>query len=768
MGDDTDYSGDFKGAAVYHNTTINNYANAAPSEVAAPELAAAMERLQALPLDMIPPVTALPAGSVMPLAPNPLFVGRQADLMALARSLVAGGTAAIGQIAAATGLGGIGKTQLATEFAHRYGTNFLGGVFWLSFADADAIPGEIARCGGAAGQRLTDDFDALPLEQQLHFVGAAWQSPLPRLLIFDNCEDEALVETWRPKTGGCRVLVTSRRLDWSPHLGVNALPLDVLARGESLDLLCKHRGDLATDDSELDAIAGELGDLPLALHLAGSFLYQYRHAAPGAPTQYLAALRAPELLEHPSLTAGGTSPTRHDQHIGRTFALSWQRLDRTDATDALAMRALARLACFAPGEPVPRWLLLASLSIDEDEAAQMQVADALQRLTDLGLGEAELDGSLVLHRLLVAFIRNSADDLPEAQAAVERTAEKEAEQLIDAGYPAPLQAWQVHLRAVAEAAAEAGANSERTGGLLLCLGNYLRMIVDLDGTLAAYERALAIGEATYGPDHPNIATAVNNLGIALHDKGDFDGAQAAYQRALAIDEAAYGPYHPTIARDVNNLGNVLQDKGDLDGAQAAFERALAMDEATYGLNHANVATIVNNLGGVLRGLGDLDGAQAAFERALAIDEATHGPKHPSVGIRVNNLGGVLQDKGDFLGAEAAFEHAMAINEAAYGPDHPTVARNVNNLGYVLKDKGDLDGAQTAFERALAINQASYGPEHHEVGSNLANLGSVLQDKGDLDGAQAAYQRALAIFETFLGADHPSTQAVRSNLAGLPP
>lgn len=632
MGDDNDFSGDFRGATVNFKSTFEQ---APPSDVSADELAAAEERMRALPLDVIPPVAALPGGSVMPLAPNRLFVGRRQDLMALAQSIVAGGTTAIGQIAAATGLGGIGKTQLAAEFAHRYGTYFLGGVFWLSFADAGAIPGEVARCGAAAGLCLSDDFDALPLEQQLQLVGAAWHGPLPRLLIFDNCEDEALLETWRPKTGGSRVLVTSRRMDWSPHLGVNALPLGVLAREESLDLLCKHRGDLTADNSELDAIAEELGDLPLALHLAGSFLYQYRHAPMGAPAHYLAALCAPDLLQHASLTAAGASPTQHDQHIGRTFALSWQRLDETDATDALAMQALARLACFAPGEPAPRWLLLASLDTGEDEAAQIRAADALQRLTDLGLGEMEGDGALVLHRLLVAFVQNTADDLPEALAAVERAFKEEAGKLITTGYPAPLQAWQVHLRAVAEAAAEAG--GEHAVGLLLSLGKYLRMIADLDGALDAHERALAIGEATHGPEHPDIAAASNELGSVLQEKGDLDGAQAAFERALTIFEATYGPDHPHVATSVNNLGDVLQEKGDFDGAQAAYERALAINEATHGPEHPSVAIRVNNLGSVLRDKGDLDGAKAAFERALVIFENRLGADHPSTQTVRDNL-----------------------------------------------------------------------------------------------------------------------------------
>jgi hypothetical protein len=143
----------------------------------------------------------------MPLAPNTLFVGRDNELHILARTL-AQGTATV--IAATTGLGGIGKTQLATEFVHRYGQFFPGGVFWLSFAKAAAVPGEIAACGSIGAMNLPN-FATLDLADQVARVRAEWQHPTPRLLVFDNCEDEQLLTDWRPSSGGCHVLLTARR-----------------------------------------------------------------------------------------------------------------------------------------------------------------------------------------------------------------------------------------------------------------------------------------------------------------------------------------------------------------------------------------------------------------------------------------------------------------------------------------------------------------------------------------------------------------------------
>jgi len=259
----------------------------------------------------------------MPLRPNRYFVGREDQLKTIASNLKAGDATTISEVtvAASSGLGGVGKTQLACEFVYRYGRYFHG-VYWMSFAEPGGVPAEIAYCGGTGGMNLRPDFHTLPFEQRVRAVMAEWQSELPWLLVFDNCEDEDLLDQWLPRTGGCRVLVTSRRGNWDPSLGVIDLPLKVFSRQESLALLREYRPDLAPDDPHLNAIADELGDLPLALDLAGRYLVKYRSEV--TPAAYLADIQRLELLEHPSLRrARGVSPTKHDMDVWRTFAVSY-------------------------------------------------------------------------------------------------------------------------------------------------------------------------------------------------------------------------------------------------------------------------------------------------------------------------------------------------------------------------------------------------------------------------------------------------------------
>jgi len=155
------------------------------------------------------------------------------------------------------------------------------------------------------------------------------------------------------------------------------------------------------------------------------------------------------------------------------------------------------------------------------------------------------------------------------------------------GAPQDWPQWAVLLPHVLAAAGHAGHPGRQPGPavmndaswLLDRAGTYLQVQAQLTDAKTLLERALAIDEAAYGPDHPDVGIRLNNLAQVLQDLGDPAGARALQERALAIDEAAYGPDHPVVARDLNNLATILRALGDLAGARPLQERALAITEA---------------------------------------------------------------------------------------------------------------------------------------------------------------------------------------------
>jgi tetratricopeptide (TPR) repeat protein len=690
-----------------------------------------------LPLDHLPPpTTELPPHSRMLFGRNPQFVGRERDIMNLAVA-IANPAPTVIVAAVATGVGGIGKTSVAVEFAYRYGRYFQGGVFWLNCADPAVIPGEIAACAVA----LDLPVGGLPLGEQMAAVKRAWQDPIPRLVIFDNCEDPKVLDQWKPTVGGCRVLVTARRAAWRD---ADCVPLATLARDNSVALLQRLCPRLTA--AEAGPLAEDLGDLPLALHLAGSYLETYDHVT-------VAAYRTQLSLAHPSLRGRGTDalPTRRERDVERTFALSYDQLDPANEIDALAAWLLACAAWCAHGVPIPRELLLTMLP--EGLALEAEDAiDALARLRTLGL----LDGQsvLVLHRLLASYVQQQVAS-PPTMAPSRPRLRKRANQALDrvdavlASYVQPQPASTT--QAVVERALIAQAARINSAGLPTAMAPILPHL--RERARQALDRVDAQASDLLDP-----------LAYHLHIMGDYAGARPLLERALAIREAALGPDHPDTARSMHYLANLLSDLEEYAAARPLYERALAIREAALGPDHHATASTLNSLAKLISDLEEYAAARPLYERALAIREATLGPEHPDTASIVGNLGILLRDMGDFAGARPLYERALAIREVALGPNHPDTARTLNALASLLRDTGEYDSARPLYEWGLAIREATLGPNHPDTATSLNSLASLLRDTGEYQEAKPLFERALAIREAVLGPNHSQTRRTRDNLA----
>jgi tetratricopeptide (TPR) repeat protein len=589
-------------------------AERAPLKIDPAALESAQQHVDRLPLDRVPDLAALPDVSRMPLARNPFFVGRTSDLIAIARGLKTPDTTVCPTVAI-TGMAGVGKSQLASEFVHRYGQFFAGGVFWLSFADASAVPSEIAACGSDRMPGLRPAFDRLTPEEQLQEMRAALQSPIPRLLVFDNCEDEELLVRWRPTTGGCRVLLTSRRAHWTGAVGVQSYPLDVLRMAESITLLRNHRPDLTSDNPALHEIAAELGHLPLALHLAGSFLADYRNSV--SPAEYLAQLRSPALLQHPSLQRSGYSPTSHEQDVARTFALSYERLDRDDPVDRRAREMLARAAYLAPGELIDWQLLRATL---EPVTPALLDDDALRRLVETGLLESPSGGVFRMHRLLALFVRTTVAE-PAVQHAVEQALLDLVASFKRAQLPKLPALLVPHLRSAADAALPRG--NELAASLCSAVAEDSTRNGAFASARRYAEQALAIREQVLGLEHPDTASSLNDLAEVLREQGEYAAARPLYERGLAIREQVLGPEHADTANSLNNLAMLLYQQRDYTNAKSMLERALHIHDRVFGSVHPNTFTLLSHLAQIHLFHGNRLQARQYFTRALAVAE-----RHP--------------------------------------------------------------------------------------------------------------------------------------------
>ena len=701
-------------------------------------LADALARLQALPRTDIPALAPLPPGSHMPLRRNPLFVGREADLRALACALADGATVAIGQIAAATGLGGIGKTNLASEFVHRYGQFFAGGVYWISFGDTAAIPAEVASCG-AAGLVDRPDWAALRPDDQVRQVRAAWAEPIPRLLVFDNCDDtdevsaEALLTAWCPTSGGAVVLITSRRGVWDAGLGVTPCALGVLAREESIDLL--RRLQSALTDADADAIAATVGDLPLALHLSGNYLKEYRSVRPDT---YLRELET-ALLAHPALEGRGARhspthpkrpPTQHERHVAKTFAMSYNRLTRDNPTDTAAQALLARAACFAPGEPIPRTILLATLT--QDGGDDLLAEDGLYRLVALGLLAEQPGGTVTLHRLLAAFVGQLVHDA-DAAAATETVLLTTL--LAEGTWPQLLRAAgreiEVHLRHTAAAALPRG--DQAAINLGQHFGDYLQANYAHSEAIQWYERVLPLIRQV--GERIGEANVLQRIGDVQQFRKEMDGALASYAAALTLFRQVGERIGE--ANVLQRIGDVQQFRDDYDAALANYENGLSLFRQVG--ERIGEANVLQRIGDVQQFRKEMDGALASYAAALTLFR--HIGARVGEAYVLRGIGAVQQFRKEMDGALASYTAALTLSRQV--GDRLGEAYVLQRIGAVQQFRDDHDAALTNYENALTLFR-QVGDRLGEANA-LKAIGDVQQFRDDYDTALANYAAALTLF-----------------------
>ena len=585
-----------------------------------------------------------------------LFKGRAAFMRRLRDSLTRadGGAAAIAG-RAVHGLGGVGKTRAAVEYAWAHRAEYCA----LALLDAETAEKLQAGLAALVGPLRLEADPAKDEAARMEAV-LAWLNAHPGwLLILDNVDSAAALEAANRLLGrlqGGHVVLTSR-LAAGFARGVERLDLDVLSLDDAAAFLLAAteggRPKAADDAAQARTLAEELGRLALALEMAAATIE--------ARGLGFAAYRALWQGNRARVVGWGSQAITGYHHA---VAETWQT--SVDQLTEAGRHLLERLAFLAP-DPVPGFLLEVAVpgAAAEDATAALDDLAAYSLVTRDGAG-----GSFLVHRLVQDVTRRG---LAAAGATTARLTE--ALGWVDAAFsgdPQDVRTWgrldplAPHAEAVA-AQADAAGIAAPTGRLMNQLGELFHTKAAYARAEPLHRRALAIGEASLGKDHPTVATALNNLAALLRDTNRLGEAEPLFRRALEIGEASLGKDHPTVAIDLNNLAELLGATNRLGEAEPLYRRALAIDEASLGKDHPNVARDLNNLALLLRDTNRLGEAEPLVRRALAIDEASFGKDHPNVAIRLNNLAELLRATNRLGEAEPLSRRMVTPHRAASRP-----------------------------------------------------------------------------------------------------
>ncbi|PZS22586.1 MAG: hypothetical protein DLM61_25720 [Pseudonocardiales bacterium] len=723
---------------------------------------------------------------------NTNFVGREHHLRVIDEMLGAGAG-----VLTLNGIGGVGKTQLAVEYIHRFRDHY-NLIWWVPAEHPSGLRASLTALGTRLGLPGSEAMQHPPAQ----VLEALARSPLRWLLVFDNAGSPSSLPAL-DSLGSGRVLLTSRDPDWAEHGPV--LQVDVFERAESVELLRSHGADIAPADA--NRLAERLGDLPLAVEQAAA----WRVATGIAVADYIDRLdhQVQDILSSPRAKAANYPTT-----LVAFLDLAFDKLARTSPVATQLLELFASLSA----EP----LSLTLLRSGRQGPVTSPLREALHSTPSLNLAVKELrrygllkvvdadPPRIQVHRL---FQRGLRDWLTTAQLQRSRANVRAILAAANPGEPDDLRFWAHY----AEVGPHIGPAELATAPI------FEERRVALDQVrylyqIGHYQQSMALGQslvlAVEGQengseaDHDFIVLAKHHLANAMRILGDYAGA-----RQLTLDALDYMERNPVFGPDHEYFADLDKNRAVDLRISGEYARALVVD--TDNLNrhlrndideHDKIRNIRNNVAVNLRLLGrfneahDLDlnivhqwetvrGEQdprtlfaranlardlyglGRYQEALEILRAilptcrgAVGPKHGSILLAVRTEVMVLRKLGRHVDAVALAEQNSGDLTTWFGSDHEYTLATGISLVNTLRAAGDLRGAILKAAQVLDGCERLFGARHPMALAMLVNSAAVMRALGDYRGARSRDEKAVAEFTQVLGDNHPYTVCAMHNLA----
>jgi len=712
-------------------------------------------------------LTALAPYWSVPLPRNPFFTGRAEILEALHAHLSTGQVVALTQAYALHGLGGIGKTQLALEYAYRHALEYRA-VFWVEAETSETVVSSLLH----SAEVLQLSEREVPDQQRMVQAVQRWLSSHSGwLLIWDNLDKLDLLHSFLPAVRAGAILLTTR----NPALGTLAVGMDLLPMGREEGMLfvlrrakvleqtatweqvCQLARDAPTDYAAAQEVVTALGGLPLALDQAGAYVEE-TGCSLGDYVQRYQQQRARLLARR------GCAGEQHPHSVAATFHLSSQQAQREQQAAADLLRVCAVLHA----EQIPEELFVAGaahLGPDLEalgaDAAQFDQAVAVLRRLSLVQRQAQTH-TLSLHRLVQAVLRESMSEQEQAVWL------KRVMAALNATFPEVTpRTWEQcerllpHVLTVAAALPESAEDQDLAEALQKA-AHYLSDRGRYEQAEPLYQRALRIGQQIWGPEHPQVAETLCDLAYLSYVLGQYQQAEPLFQRALSIWEHVLGPTHPALARPLHGLGTICWKQGNYDQAEQAYQRAYTLlEQASEHLCEA----LLTGLGNLAFERGQYQQAERFYQRALERSQPL-GQEDPNIASPLNNLAELYREQGKYEQAQVLYQRALHIWQHTLGETHPYVAHPLDGLALLYTRQGKYEQAEPLYQRALAIREWQLGQHHPETAQVLYDLALLRQQQGQVGESLSLAERALQICSQSLGDAHPQTVAARTLAAQL--
>ncbi|MFC8343524.1 FxSxx-COOH system tetratricopeptide repeat protein [Streptomyces sp. NPDC057280] len=727
---------------------------------------------------------------------NSSFTGRSALLEKLRDGLGSSASGSSTAPYALYGLGGVGKTQIALEYVHRFAADY-DLVWWIPSEQNEFVVSALSDLGRRLGLRLGDDVAQAAQEVCDHLRQSS--SLLRWLLVFDNADEPEELSKHFPGGSG-HVLVTSRNQTWLQH--GEALEIDPFLREESIEHLLRRASGLSAEDA--DRVAAAVGDLPLALDQAGAWL-----AETGTPVDtYLA-----ELEHQAERVLSLSQPTNYPEPVGATWNVSIERLKQRSPA---AVRLLQLCAFFA-AEPISMKLLygdaMTTVLAEKDPSLQekMVLGRVIREIGKFALAKVDrATESIQVHRLVQAVIRSQLKpwEQEEAKHVVHRIlagARPSGEEPIDDPENQPTFAaiWP-HL----EASEASTCDEPKTRQLLIDRVRYLWKRGDLDASSALADklrelweeqlaesqgRAAALEERERTEGNPvtgsadarfgggaqrtsaeerryatELETQLLHLGFhkanVLRSLGKYVEAEELGSKTLSQQRALLLAGHPHILMTASGLATDLGSIGRFNDALELATEAYNGFKDNFGEDHPRTLSANNNRAVCLRLLGRYTEARDVDQEIYDLRRNDLGAEHPHTLISITNLGRDMRETGEYESSISLLNGSLESYKQLFGEVYPETLRTAKSLAVSLRKAGRVEEAR------LLTHQTR---EHYRLRDALAstpdvldctlNFATDLYATGAREEALTLAQDVVRQYRTAPGERHPATLAAINNL-----
>ncbi|MEH1771889.1 tetratricopeptide repeat-containing protein [Nostoc sp.] len=679
------------------------------------------------------------------------FVGREVELQNLHQLLQENEQVAI---AAVAGMGGVGKTELALQYARNHRETYKGGICWLLAKSGDVGIQVVEFVRTHLDLKIPDNLTEDPNQKllaQVQYCFRHWPGEVDVLLVLDDVVEYKEVKPYlHSLSSRFKVLMTTREKLQPPIMRLDLGLLKPLAAMNLLKSLV-GRERLRREPWIARRLCKHLGYLPLGLELVGRYL---------AFDEDLSLAEILQQLKDEGLTneAIDEAPQEMTAKLGvaAAFELSWRRLQK----NAQVLGCFLSLFALAP---IP-WKL-----VENNEGKEQK--KARRDLLKFYLLQRKGEETYQLHPLLREFFQCKLTDLEQAEelkrslcrvmvAVAKDIPETPTLEQITAVSPAI-----PHIAEVANNLIQYVNDKDLTW---VFIGNatFYRYQGLYDQASSWCKHCLEVTKKHLGEEHPDVATSLNNLAELYRSQGRYSKAEPLQLEALALRQRLLGEKHTDVAQSLDNLALLYKSQGRYSEAEPLCLQASKLWQCLLGAEHPDFATSLNNLAELYKCQGRYSEAEPLHLKVLALRLSLLGVEHPDFAISLNNLAELSKCQGRYSEAEPLYLQALALRQRLLGEEHLDVAQSLNNLAGFYYFQGRYSEAEPLYLQALALRQRLLGEEHPDVAQSLNNLAALHYSQGRYSEAEPLYLQALELTRHLLGDEHPDFTNSLNNLAVL--